>query len=396
MRPEIPISCPSSNYTWPAYETLSICSSCAEVSPLIDLTYTCTNNTTIDWSTKWIGPLSEEPYPRGIVCGYFLNVTSPEPILLSGYIADNNTQGEAMLVRTVPLADFNTKEPFYGVGSIAFKNIRNPLMAVLIASATGAGDTASVYGKHAPLVHECMLSWCVQTIYSNYDGGKYSENVTSTLLNVDWEPMPWPWVVKDDEFFYTQNITLTPPPTRQNGAVFNTSYMVDSTTAFTSLTIFDDFFPSFYTAASTSAQPVLRFKNYLAGTSTRFLNFNPWLAPNNVTRHMERLAMAMTNIMRSDTVSQEMLHGRAYSKKIYVSIQWEWLIFLLLLLILSLVFLVSTIIKPLKDTSIELWKTSAMPTLIHSLPKDTPSQLTTSSTWSSTKKIRIRLSSNKG
>ncbi|KAF2853169.1 hypothetical protein T440DRAFT_487629 [Plenodomus tracheiphilus IPT5] len=401
IRPELPLSCPTSRCEWPEYETLSVCSSCAEVSPLLDISYACQENTTIDWSVNWNGPLSEEPYPVGMVCGFFLNATSTTPTLLSGYITneteDAGISGESLIMRAIPLSDFNTKEPFYGVGSVAFKSIRNPIMSALIASAKDG--LKSVHRKTAPQVHECMLSWCVQTIKSAYEGAEYTENIRSTYLDVSTDLRPWPWNVTDDYFVYTQNITLEPTIHRSNSTVLNDSYTVDNETAFTTMTIFDDFFPSSYTAENASTRATLRFKNYANGPATRYLDFNPWLAPNNITRHMERLATAMTNVIRSST-SKEMVAGDAYNTEKFVSITWEWLMFPLVLLILGLVFLVSTILKTSQvHNGEELWKTSAMPALIYGLPKETQGQLASSSAWrndQSGKKVRVRLSRDVG
>jgi hypothetical protein len=404
MRPDIPLTCPSSTCDWPEYDTLGICSSCTETSHLLDIKYTCLENTTIEWSAAWDGPLSDVPYPTGTVCGYFLNSTSNAPLLLSGHVVNrtdsSSPTGETLLVRTIPLSDIDTKAPFYGVGSVNYKQIRYPILDAFVASAIDGPE--SVYRQEPPLVHECILSWCVQTIKSSYGWGVYSENVISEFLDVTSEPVTWPWSVKGDDFNYTQDITLQPhisDSKRASGAVFNTTYSVDRDTAFSVLVSFDDFFPSFYTAKNASSDPVLRYKNYPDGPSTRHLPFNAWQAPSNITHYMERLALSMTNDMRSDDGSREEVHGQAFDQNKFVSIKWAWLIFPFVLLILSLVFLVATIIKTSKDTSIGIWKTSAMPTLIYSLPKETQDQFTSSSTFTETKnnnKVRIRLSMNTG
>jgi len=150
-RPDIPLSCPSSRCEWPEYDTLATCSSCEEVSESLDITYACLN-TTIEWTANWEGPLADVPQPNGIVCGHFLNITSSAPILLSGYVAQAqeyaNTTGEALLVRTIPLADFDTRDPYYGNGSISFKHIRYPIFDFLVASAVNG--TESVYRNEPP------------------------------------------------------------------------------------------------------------------------------------------------------------------------------------------------------------------------------------------------------
>ncbi|KAE8836661.1 hypothetical protein HRS9139_04759 [Pyrenophora teres f. teres] len=402
-RPDIPLSCPSSRCEWPEYDTLATCSSCKEVSQSLDITYACLN-TTIDWSVNWQGPLTKEPYPNGTVCGYFLNITDISPILLSGYVAKAheyaNTTDEALLVRTIPLADFDTREPYYGNGSISFKNIRNPIFDFLVASAVNGAE--SVYGNEPPVIHECVLSWCVHRMKSSYISGIYNEDILSTYLNIATHPTPWPWYAEDQMFEYYTNITIeVPTSTSQDpGSLeFSTTYSVWNDTAFMIMAIWDDLAPSFYTVKDTISEPTLRFKNYADGPSMQHLDFNPWLAPNNITRHMERLASSLTNALRSNANSNLMLKGEAYNMNKFIHINWGWLAFPLVLLILSLVFLVATIIRTSRDTETGLFKSSALPTLIYGLPKETQGQFTSSSTWNSTeetKKVRIRLNPKTG
>ncbi|KAF2130501.1 hypothetical protein P153DRAFT_366083 [Dothidotthia symphoricarpi CBS 119687] len=406
-RPDIPLSCPTSSCAWPPYETLAVCSTCEEVSHLLDITYTCLNMT-IDWSTKWDGPIAEFPYPNGTVCGHFINATSTAPVLMSGYSIDftgpESKPGETLLVRAVPLTGFLDKEQLYGTGSVNFKDKRHTIIDVLIASAPNGVE--SVHQKEAPIINECVLSWCVQTMKSSYDWGKYSEEILAKFENLTAGPYPWisypmPESVGGGTWIeFTKNITIIPPTSRLNGSTptaFDSQYGVGNTTVYNVICIFDDIFPSFFTARTTG-DTHLRFKNFIDGSYIRALNFNPWQAPNDLSRHMERLATAMTNAMRS-SVNTRMLSGEAYNKEKFVSIQWGWLAFPLALLILSLVFLVATIIKTSKDNTTGFWKTSAMPALIYSLPKETQTKIDPSSTWKSAqegKKIRIKLLPNMG
>jgi hypothetical protein len=320
------------------------------VSRDLDITYAYLNTTT-DWSAAWQGPLEDVPYPVGMVCGHFLNITSNTPMLLSGYTLQDdgtrNTTGETLLMRTIPLSDMDTKEPYYDTGSSLFKNIRYPITDGLIASA--ANGTDSVY-RHEPLVvHECILSWCVHRMRSSYERGVFSENIEATFLDFATYPVPWPWTVNGTYYSYTANITLEVLVV--NALETNITHFVWNETAFQIMVNWDDFFPASYTAAGMDSRPMLRFRNYPDGPSTRFIDFNPWLAPNNVTRHM-------------------------FNEERFVHVNWLWLIFLLLVLVLSLVFLVCTIIKTSKDTETGIWKTSAMLALIYSLPRDLQQGLT--------------------
>jgi hypothetical protein len=404
-RPEIPLTCPSSNCTWPPYETLAVCSNCADVSNMVDSSYACLN-TTIDWSAASVDG-TKVSYPNGTVCGYFLNATSSSPTLLSGYILPLNgsiTSSEALIVRAIPLTDFDTKKPYYGSGSIKFKDASFPILDALIATAKDGPQ--SIYDKEPPVVLECMLTWCVRTLKSSYDSGIYHEEILSTYIEPALPTDHWPWEAYETEYgtwmTYYQQITLNPPHPRPHGSdatIINESYQVSNQTQANIMYFFDDFFPSFYTAANISAPPTLRFQNYQDNSSVRKLSFNPWQYPNNITRHMERMASAMTNTIRS-SASNEMIEGKAYQREPYVTIQWGWLAFPIVLLILTLVFLISTIIRTSGDGATGIWKTSAMPTLIYSLPKEAQSQFTSSAAWGSEKgaprKMRIKLLPDRG
>jgi hypothetical protein len=408
-RPDIPLSCPTSNCTWPPYETLAVCSSCKDVSESINLEFACLN-TTIDWTLLWLGPLRDVPYPNGTVCGYFLNATSTTPILLSGIAIPDNTTNrtteEALLARTLPLTKFQTKDRLYNTGSIEFQSIRNPILDFLISSArNGSG---SVYRREPPVVHECLLSWCVQTMKSSYEYGTYHEEIYATYRNVTAGPSPWiSFNIPEEEgggiwTQYMENVTIAAPVSHLDDSrlnIPNANYGVNNVTASMVLSQFDDMFPSYYTRISNSTEPQLRYREFEDGPYSRPLSFNPWLAPNNLTRHMERFATAMTNVIRSSP-SRDDLSGNAYQTENYVQIRWEWLSFPFALLALSLAFLISTMIKTSGDGAVGLWKTSAMPTLIYSLPKETRGQFTSPSTWGSGKgaprKTRIKLLPNMG
>ncbi|KAH6632988.1 hypothetical protein C7974DRAFT_163116 [Boeremia exigua] len=383
-RPEIPLTCPSSNCTWPEYRTLGVCSKCVEVSDI--LRYACLM-TSVDWSTNHIGPLDSSRYPNKTACGYFLNATSASPVLMSGRIIEDDrnesTVGESLLVRSIPLTDMINKTPLFG-GSINFKHLRNPILDALIVSAANGAD--SILRNDTPVAHECVLAWCVQTLRSSYALGGYKEEILTKLFNTTSGPWPWDaYRVNITEDYGTMNIykedinIITPEPTPDaiEPALLQATYGMSNTTTSYIAQAFDDYFPSSYTALSSSDRPMLRYKNFLAGPNLRKLQFNPFQAPNNITRHMERLAIAMTNVMRSDVDSNDIITGQAYNKKQFVVVRWEWLTFPLALLVLSLAFLVATIVKTSRGDHEELgiWKTSAMPALIYSLPENVQREL---------------------
>lgn len=171
-------------------------------------------------------------------------------------------------------------------------------------------------------------------------------------------------------------------------------------TAYAHIMPFDDIFPAFYTVKPNETEPILRYQTWHQSPAlNRPLDFNPWLAPNNIARHMERLATAMTNVYRSVGVTNEIVVGSAYAREVYIHVQWEWFIFPIVLLLLSLVFLIGTIMKT-SDGATGIWKTSTMPTLIYGLPRETQTQLNSSAigdhTHPLTRKLRVKLSPKTG
>jgi hypothetical protein len=161
---------------------------------------------------------------------------------------------------------------------------------------------------------------------------------------------------------------------------------------------FTDIFPSFTTAINESSQPLMRWNTWRSGTPwIQKLEFNPWLAPNNISGHMDRLARAMTNVIRS-ALSKEMLAEEAFIQETYVAVYWGWLAFPFTLLLFSLVFLVARKLKTDREGAIDIWKMSAMPTLVYSLPQEVQKSLQQDDHVRRRKarKVRIRLPPDRG
>jgi hypothetical protein len=385
------------------YDTLGVCSQCEDVSA--QLMYTCLDGT-IDWAVNLKGGYNvKAQYPNGTMCGYFLNATSQDSVLMSGYLVNaDGSPGETLLMRTLPLTTIFDYKPLYGNGSINFKKFRNSITDVLIVSAVD-GSATNVHQKIPPVAQECVLKWCVKTIRSSYDSGQYSEEILHTFQNTTEGPPPWISVPFRTDFedgtdnVYLQNISINLGPTLEGRNI--SGYGTSNESASSIVASFQDIFPAFFTTSNATAQPMMRWRTWQAGPAwNRILDFNPWLAPNNVTQHMERLATAMTNVVRS-APSKTMLKGHAYTKETFISIKWAWLAFPFILLLLSLVFLIATMIKTSKDGDIGMWKTSAMPTLISSLPEDIQKELLHSgkndgASRKGARKVRIKLLPDQG
>lgn len=342
------------------------------------------------------------------MCGYFLNFTSELTTMMSGYLLEPNssTPGEALIVRTMPMVTVFDKIPVFGNGSIMFPQIRDPIADVLIVSSAD-GSVDSVYRHELPIAQECVISWCVKTIKSSYDWGKYSETVLETRLNTTEGPFPWQTTTIDPgvestngtQIFFADDIHIQIES--PDAADEFLSYGTSNDTAYSVMMVFDDMFPSFFTAKNTAAEPVLRFWTWKDGPAyTQQPAFNPWLAPNNVTSHVERLATALTNVIRSKP-DKKWLEGDAYSMENFVAVRWEWLTLPLGLLMMSLIFLAATVFKSAHEREkVGVLKNSAILTLLHGIPDDMRGKLTRSTSTGTprakAKELKVRLHPNLG
>jgi len=108
--------------------------------------------------------------------------------------------------------------------------------------------------------------------------------------------------------------------------------------------------------------------------------------------------------MRSGSASGEPVSGKAFHAETYVAVHWGWLAFPIAMLCLSITFLVATMVKTSQSENqdIAVWKTSAMPALLYSLPPDVREKLSSSSKSDNEAReggapeVRIRLVSNQG
>ena len=347
----------------------------------------------------------------GSACGYWINTTSEAPVLMSGFrtgtaAANSSTKDEALLLRTIALSAAMTSvnplsaAPLFG-GSIHFKDVYLPFLDAIIVSAAD-GTASSVYDRQRPVGQECMLSWCVKTLKSTYAWGDYEETVTKTFLNNTARQRPYPWTGRSvvslgEEAFWSEfqgNLSIHPPGTDP----MVDDYGMSNETFARTQALFDEIFPSTITVANTVSPPWWRIRIYAWGRNQLHpFTSCPWLAPNNVTQYLERLATAMTNVVRTHN-SHDFVRGRAYSQTTFIAVHWEWLTFPLALLSFSLIFLIATIMKTSRtgDGGVGVWKTSALPTLIYSLPKDTQEAVASQSRWKNgsekeSRKVKIRL-----
>jgi hypothetical protein len=368
-RAEVPLSCPNSQCTWPLYETLGICSSCVDVVDLLE--FKCIN-TILDWvQIPNMDPkTNQNTFENGTSCGWWLKADNP--LLMAGYDTDHGTNhtGEVLLMRNQAMYDLFTRDLLAGY-PVRLNHSRNPLAHAVIVSGK---SLASIYRNETPIAHECMLTWCVKEMLSEYLEGSYTEIVnTTTFSNSTIGPDPWiTYPVFSDNgkqfgtfYSYEENVTLTSPS--------GITYEIDNLTHVMTLSLFDDVFPASYTLINSTneADAMMRYKWYTTEDPwTRNVSHNPFMF-GNISTHMDNMATALTNLIRSSADRTEMIVGPVYGRESFVDVRWGWLALPLSLLGLTFLFLTATIIRSsLEQEDVGIYKTSAIATLLYGLPDD--------------------------
>jgi hypothetical protein len=199
------------------------------------------------------------------------------------------------------------------------------------------------------------------------------------------------------DYFY--NVTIDAPPTGKNFSQYG--WGLNNDTMFSTVNIFDRMFPSFTSAESSSSDEIFRWRTGSATqVRTKILDMNPWLLPNNITRHLERLAEAVTNVIRSASDTDE-VSGKAWDNEVYVDVRWAWLSLPLGLLLFSFVFLLATVIKSaMEKDQISIRKNSAIATLLYGFPDHYQKRLAKSNSKGTprakAKELKVRLSATRG
>jgi hypothetical protein len=239
----------------------------------------------------------------------------------------------------------------------------------------------------------------LKTIKSSYYWGNYREEVLSAVTNTTAGPSPWKTIVLPPQNgftaidqYYAENVTIKSAQSSDNGS----DYGVNNNTAYRTSNIFDDMFPSFLTVAKGSTEPKFRGKFTQKGPMWRVTQLYPWLPQNNVSHHLERLAVAMTDSIRSSASSENVI-GMAFGREMFVKVNWEWLTLPLFILVLTIIFLIATIVKTRKEREqTGIFKNSAFATLLSSMPPEMQRRLTEDSATGKAREMKVKYVPDKG
>jgi hypothetical protein len=300
--PNITPFCASDDCTFPPFDTLGVCSECADVSSMLQ--FGCLHEDGF-WRGDWVTTTGWNTDVSLMSCGYFFNATSSKPMLMSGY-AINSTQngvaaGEALVMRQLGLRDPRTEEVYWD-HSINFKHVPSPIIDFITVAVP---DASAAWLNQTPTAQECVLQWCTKTIAARYHEGNYTERILSTFTNNTMIPYPLDFNASNYNYEYLINITITPPGQDR-------TFVVPNDTALQTIFSFDLLIPQYVTQLNSSALPILRTHNDQNDSDEVRLSlypYNQWALPNNASLHLADLATAMTNVVRQYPNSSELVLG---------------------------------------------------------------------------------------
>ena len=362
--------CPTSNCTWEPFESLAVCSTCQPVENLLQ--FGCFDGPA-SWLSNVTNYVTNTTFPNMTQCGWYVNSTDPDSrTMMTGYVLDENTglPGESLDTRFFPLIDVFSFEPYFG-GSIHFKDHMNSLLDVLVVSTPGGRE--GVHARRPPVVSECMLTWCTQTLQSFASWGNIEENITAVYNTTTSE---YPYDLAGEDIFYTSQTNMTPPNQHPVTYEDNTvakharTFGLSNSTALQTIFAMNVIAPSFIT--TTDEKTMYKYKIWLLeGAYGRVMRENPWSSIANISSRFDQIARGMTTVIRnnpSSDGSQEVIIGTSWNERTHVAIRWAWITLPLVLLALSLVLLIGTVTKSTREESVVgIWKTSVVAILFNGI-----------------------------
>jgi hypothetical protein len=358
--------CSNEECTWPVFDTLGVCSQCENIADMID--HGCRNESG-DWRIEY-GQQNDgnsSLYLNQSSCGWFFNITSEKPLLMSGYPAnipeESPLADNALIMRLLNLRDPFSNELYWNT-TLRFPDVPAPITNFAIVAAS---DLEAVHQNKTPQAYNCVMRWCTKTISSSFSQGILNERVLSIFTNDTQIPDPLvvQWLENSYwDYEYTQNISITPPGQSETFAVTNLSAIASRFTM-------DNWAPSMLTHTNLSTLPLLRYLNdYPPGPSGHFAemtNATTWISTRKIPDVMDDIAEAMTNALRNNKLYSQDVLGSGVPE-IFVQVQWVWFAFPLGILVVTLIFLLITIWQT--SGSYTLWKSSSLTVLTHGLSWD--------------------------
>ncbi|GIZ44344.1 hypothetical protein CKM354_000754400 [Cercospora kikuchii] len=354
-------SCSTGNCTWTPYTSLAVCSACTNLTDM----------------------LREIPPADGVsdITGWGLPNGNTE----YGASATYMVQGNAAV-----LPQKNGGQDS-GNWTIAYSNMQNFTLFTAQSWywAPLTGNTSS-----PPHVSECILHFCLRTYNASVNDGIFSESLISQWPD-PLQPLPksitdqWGfrllremihrsatdgrtmWWQHAPDNITEAEITLTSPQVEDQ--VYHISWL----TMFGLRNWLTENWSVATSDQDTTSDVAQVMYNAYTGPSRATVQPEDTSAALAAVAAMpgpaglwSDVAESMTRHIRDQASGQQSAHGVAYAAQTFVSVQWEWIILPISLLILTLAFVSLTVAQSV-EKEIPLWKSNSMPSLVYSFDETT-------------------------
>lgn len=347
-------SCPTGNCTFPTFNTLAVCSKCANVTNSVNRT----SYTDVGWSNDTIIPGEVWQAVYQLPGNVHMNIswvgsseTGETPVIY----------GQAMTSQT----SFDTNE----MGKTLF-GVPDPFLSLAILHFSDVdirGTLGGYYNKSKPVAWECVLHLCINTYNLSIVNNQVDMRQISSWHDTDANPNRR-YIegneIEDYDFTsgFSINGTLVLPDSERSKSMDtasrNSTFRVSSGTLW-SISDFLNFTlaGSVLLRASQVIQSdgyqndVLSLMNQTSDISSLF---------NNLSASMSSYLRAQASGVGSQTL------GIAYRDETFVNVRWAWLILPVVLVLMSIVLLAATVWTSTQQRD-PVWKSSILAAVYHSL-----------------------------
>ena len=353
--------CPTNNCTFEPFWTVALESKCQEVPSL--LRQGCESGPA-QWrpSAASTSPDRNGTYVSGDSCGWYVDGGDPSgdvslPILMSGYAVVNESRGEAMVGRMLPLRDQFTKKLVLGnFTSYNFADIPYPVDDFLVSSTPGG--VAAAYNNDAPTVNECIVYWTAQKLNVSVFEGKASQTVLESKgLEYGMGDLP---AYNGSKFVGNYSMVV------DDGA---TTLTVDSLAARRATIVIQDLSASAWFAVNSTSPLQVKWLWTMTPPKVSPAPTGPdgWLQGDvaGLSGRLARMVTSLNHIIwqTDNALRQEadVVSGQVWRQATVVRPRWIWLLAPALVLLFSTVFIVVTMIRSRNDgSSLGVWRTAAL------------------------------------
>jgi hypothetical protein len=329
-------NCPSGNCTWPAFQTLGVCSSCTNLTDQI-------KRQTIAAQHFDGGGPSNFYLPNGS------NLTTKETLDSRGGLTYMNVSTTARMYsqtyRTVDDFTFNNMSVAYADrGSLIID-----LVALRLRGLSNSGDNITV-------AHECMLQYCVKTISAVQRNGELVETEHESWTNNSEAARKfYLGYLQTDPTAWIPLYFLQPPG---QDKVFRVGHAAQVQMTSWLSTQF---------GGTASRQPPDSGK-FFSSDQVQGIDAAFDQDEDGLQQAMANVANAMTTALRKS--SNETAEGVVFVSEAYISIQWAWITLPLLLYVLAVCFVMAVAWRSghnPEDMKVHVWKNSLIAALFHGL-----------------------------